>query len=95
MRCGSPARVTVWFTGVVDGCDECERVRGCIMKIAMKATAPTALRTTLPARCYVDPAWFAVEMERLFARMWICVGRMDALAARTAPSSAATSRAPA
>jgi Rieske 2Fe-2S family protein len=58
------------------------RVRGCIMKIGMKATAPTAMRTTLPARCYVDPAWFASEMERLFAALWICAGRVDALPAR-------------
>ena len=25
------------------------------------------MRTTLPARYYVDPQWFAAEMERLFA----------------------------
>jgi Rieske 2Fe-2S family protein len=48
----------------------------------MKATVPTARRTTLPARCYVDPGWFASEMERLFASRWICVGRAEALRAR-------------
>jgi len=48
----------------------------------MEATAPPAMRTTLPARYYVDPQWFAAEMERLFARLWICAGRMDALASR-------------
>jgi Rieske 2Fe-2S family protein len=42
------------------------------------------MRTTLPARCYVDPAWFATEMERLFATMWICAGRVDDLRARGA-----------
>jgi Rieske 2Fe-2S family protein len=54
------------------------------MKFAMNATAHTAMRTTLPARYYVEPAWFAAEMERLFARLWICVGRMDALGSRGA-----------
>ena len=34
------------------------------------------MRTTLPARYYVDPQWFAAEMEQLFAGMWICVGRI-------------------
>ena len=38
-----------------------------------------ALRTTLPARAYTDPAWFAVEMDRVFARMWLAAGRADQL----------------
>ncbi len=33
--------------------------------------------TTLPARYYVDPAYFAREMDRLFAAMWICAGRRE------------------
>ena len=32
---------------------------------------------TLPARFYVDPVLFRREMERLFARMWICAGRLE------------------
>ena len=36
---------------------------------------------TLPARFYVDPAYFRREMETLFARMWIAAGRTDEIAA--------------
>ena len=34
---------------------------------------------TLPARAYTDPAWFALEMDRVFARMWLAAGRADHL----------------
>ena len=37
------------------------------------------LRTTLPARAYTDRAWFALEMERVFASMWLAAGRADQL----------------
>ena len=30
---------------------------------------------TMPARAYTDPSWFAEEMERVFARMWLAAGR--------------------
>ncbi len=33
--------------------------------------------TTLPARYYIDPAHYAVELDRIFGRMWTCVGRVD------------------
>jgi glycine betaine catabolism A len=36
-------------------------------------------RQTQPARVYTDPAWFAAEMERIFASMWIAVARTDHL----------------
>jgi glycine betaine catabolism A len=32
------------------------------------------LKTTLPARAYTDPSWFAIEMDRVFARMWLMAG---------------------
>ena len=41
--------------------------------------SPRALRTTMPARAYVDPSWFALEMDRVFARMWLAAGRADQL----------------
>lgn len=34
----------------------------------------------MPARAYTDPAWFALEMDRVFARMWIAAGRADQIA---------------
>ena len=35
---------------------------------------------TLPAEYYVDGKCFDVEMERLFARMWVCAGRTEQVA---------------
>ena len=32
---------------------------------------------TLPAAYYTDPAYFRTEMDRLFAREWICAGRSE------------------
>ena len=50
------------------------------MKRAMGTSdAPRTLRTTLPARAYTDAAWFAIEMDRVFARMWLAAGRADQL----------------
>src|SRR5918996_2427067 len=42
----------------------------------------TAVHVTLPARVYTDPAWFASEMDRIFAAMWLGVCRIDRIAAR-------------
>jgi Rieske 2Fe-2S family protein len=33
--------------------------------------------STLPAAFYTDGTYFQREMERLFARMWVCVGRTE------------------
>ena len=35
---------------------------------------------TLPARYYIDRECFDREMERLFARMWVCAGRAEQVA---------------
>ena len=37
------------------------------------------MRNTLPATAYTDPSWFALEMDRVFARMWIAACRADQL----------------
>jgi Rieske 2Fe-2S family protein len=39
------------------------------------------MRKTLPGRLYADDKWFALEMERIFAAMWVAVGRTEELAA--------------
>jgi Rieske 2Fe-2S family protein len=39
-----------------------------------------ATARTLPAEYYVDRKFFDVEMERLFARMWVCAGRTEQVA---------------
>ena len=41
----------------------------------MGTTSSRAYRMTLPAAAYTDAAWFANEMERVFARMWLAAGR--------------------
>src|SRR5262249_24082521 len=35
--------------------------------------------STLPGRYYYDPAVYALEAERIFTAMWVCIGRADAL----------------
>ena len=35
------------------------------------------LARTLPGRFYHDPAIWQLEQERLFGRLWVCVGRAD------------------
>ena len=47
-----------------------------------ETSVSTIERKTLPASCYTDPAWFASELEQIFARMWICAGRVDDIATR-------------
>ncbi len=32
---------------------------------------------TLPGRYYYEPAIYALEQERIFSRLWVCVGRAD------------------
>jgi phenylpropionate dioxygenase-like ring-hydroxylating dioxygenase large terminal subunit len=41
-------------------------------------------RHTLPARYYTEPSWYAAEMERIFARMWLAGCRLDQIDARGA-----------
>lgn len=40
---------------------------------------PASFASTLPGRYYYDPLIFEQEQERLFSRMWVCVGRADAI----------------
>jgi hypothetical protein len=41
----------------------------------MSSTSRPRGRTTLDAGAYTDPAWFDAEGDRIFARMWLAVGR--------------------
>ena len=45
----------------------------------MSTTSPRRVKTTLPARAYADAEWFAREMDRVFAGMWIAAGRATQL----------------
>ncbi len=46
----------------------------------MSTTSPGRPRTTLEAAAYTNPAWFQSESDRIFARMWLAVGRAPELA---------------
>ena len=39
-------------------------------------------RTTAPREAYTDPQWFQAEMDRIFATMWMAVGRTEELSTR-------------
>jgi phenylpropionate dioxygenase-like ring-hydroxylating dioxygenase large terminal subunit len=41
---------------------------------------PLAQASTLPPRCYTEPSIYAQEVERIFRREWISIGRVDRLA---------------
>jgi Rieske 2Fe-2S family protein len=41
----------------------------------MSSTSPRPARMTLPAPAYTEPQWFAEEMDRVFAAMWLAAGR--------------------
>lgn len=44
------------------------------------ARTETSFLSTLPGRYYYDLSIYEQEQERIFATMWVCVGRADALA---------------
>ena len=50
----------------------------------MKPTAPDGgpLARTLPGRFYHDPAIWQLEQQRLFGRLWVCIGRADQIPGR-------------
>ena len=45
------------------------------MNDAMGTTSSRIERQTLPSQAYVDPVWFASEMDAVFASMWLAAGR--------------------
>ncbi len=49
------------------------------MTTTARSEAP--FTSTLPGRYYYDPAIYALEQERIFSSMWVCVGRAEALPA--------------
>jgi phenylpropionate dioxygenase-like ring-hydroxylating dioxygenase large terminal subunit len=40
----------------------------------------TVLERMMPAGCYTEPAFFDFEQKEVFARTWICVGRVEQVA---------------
>jgi phenylpropionate dioxygenase-like ring-hydroxylating dioxygenase large terminal subunit len=43
------------------------------------ARGPLERASSLPPRCYLDPVFYQLEVERIFRREWLCVGREDQL----------------
>ena len=48
--------------------------------IGRTAARPFEAAETLPAGAYTDPEFTALEVEHLFRRDWVCVGRGDEIA---------------
>ncbi len=42
-------------------------------------SSQSSFASTLPGRYYYEPAIYDQEQEQIFARMWVCVGRAEAL----------------
>ncbi len=38
--------------------------------------------STLPGKYYYDPAIYELELEKIFSRMWVCVGRAETIPSR-------------
>src|SRR6266571_4655398 len=43
------------------------------------ARSESSFASTLPGRYYYDPAIYEREQEQIFSRMWVCIGRADAI----------------
>ena len=41
------------------------------------STATSSTPSCLPPQCYTSPEFYAFEMEAIFAREWVCVGRQE------------------
>jgi phenylpropionate dioxygenase-like ring-hydroxylating dioxygenase large terminal subunit len=44
------------------------------------ARRPSLEATTLPLYCYTSPDFFRLEVEHIFSKEWLCVGRVDQVA---------------
>lgn len=42
-----------------------------------KSLLPLELASTLPPVCYTSQDWYDLEVERIFMKEWLCVGRVD------------------
>ncbi len=61
--------------GPKDGAAELETI---IREEELWAVAlPAAKASTLPAQCYTSPDFYQLEVERVFRREWLCLGRAE------------------
>src|SRR5207249_281286 len=44
------------------------------------ARRPSLEASTLPLYCYTSPDFFRLEVEHIFLKEWLCVGRVDQVA---------------
>jgi len=55
-------------------------VEALVAEIAGLAALPAQQARLMPKAAYTDPALLELERARIFAREWLCVGRVDAIA---------------
>ena len=43
------------------------------------ARSESLFLSTLPGKYYYDPAIYEQEQEKIFSRMWVCIGRAETI----------------
>ena len=51
-----------------------------LSELARVAGLPMEQATTIPAQAYTSEAFLALELEEIFAKEWVCVGRLEEVA---------------
>ena len=51
-----------------------------LSELARVAALPMERSTTMPAAAYTSEAFLALELEEIFAKEWVCVGRVEEVA---------------
>ena len=56
---------------------ETSKVGLILSELARVASLPMQDATTIPAAAYASEAFLALELEEIFAKEWVCVGRLE------------------
>src|SRR5690349_20058113 len=58
--------------------------------MATMARPDSLFLSTLPGKYYYDPEIFAQKQEKIFSRMWVCLGRAEWIPAKAGAYEAVT-----